>query len=78
MGLIAIKANPVSTTIPSAPKGFPIVANTQQTPVPQGQSSLNDAKALCEAFGGPNVDRLKKDLQKQKYDVSALKTLKTT
>ena len=76
MGLIAAKINPISTTLPNAPKGIPMLESTAQNPAPQGQSTLNDAKTLCAAAGGPDMKKLKQELEKQKYDTSVLKKIK--
>ncbi|PPE03366.1 hypothetical protein [Holospora curviuscula] len=76
MGLLAIKKNALSATIPTKAKGIPVLENTVKTPVPQGQLALANLKNLCSAKGGVNIERLKKDLEKQKYDTSILSKIK--
>ncbi|ETZ07460.1 hypothetical protein P618_200352 [Holospora obtusa F1] len=72
IGLLAIQKNALSAAIPSKPKGKPVLENTLKTPVPQGQLALSQLKDLCNNKQGLNVERLKKDLKKHKYDVNIL------
>ncbi|ETZ04535.1 RodZ family helix-turn-helix domain-containing protein [Holospora undulata] len=76
MGLLAIQKNALNASIPSKAKGTPVLENTEKTPVPQGQLALSNLKNLCNTKKGVNIERLKKDLEKHKYSISAVKKIK--